>query len=351
MNVNAHSSAPSRIDWVDYAKGICIILVVMMHSTLGVEKAMGEANWMNSFIAWAAPFRMPDFFLISGLFLASRIDRPWRSYLDTKVLHFAYFYILWMTIQFALKAKHYVSEMGVEGAIQHYFMSFIEPASTLWFIYMLAIFFVVTKLVQIIPQLTVWLVAAFFEIADVHTGSLLVDEFASRFVYFYTGYVAAPHVFTFAKKVSEQSYLTLFGALYLWAVVNGLMVAFGYATMPILSLVLGFAGVGAVIALSQILAQERLLNWLRYCGENSIVIYLAFFAFMAASRVVLLKTGLIADGGTISVLVTAAGVVGPIVMFWMVRHTPLRFLFERPQMFRIKPKPADGQQGRVIPAE
>lgn len=25
-----------RIPWVDYAKGICIILVVMMHSTLGV---------------------------------------------------------------------------------------------------------------------------------------------------------------------------------------------------------------------------------------------------------------------------------------------------------------------------
>ena len=27
----------SRIDWVDYAKGFCIVMVVMMHSTLGVE--------------------------------------------------------------------------------------------------------------------------------------------------------------------------------------------------------------------------------------------------------------------------------------------------------------------------
>ena len=25
-----------RIDWVDYAKGFCIVMVVMMHSTLGV---------------------------------------------------------------------------------------------------------------------------------------------------------------------------------------------------------------------------------------------------------------------------------------------------------------------------
>jgi uncharacterized membrane protein YcfT len=34
----------ARVDWVDYAKGICIILVVMMHSTLGVEKAAGEQS-------------------------------------------------------------------------------------------------------------------------------------------------------------------------------------------------------------------------------------------------------------------------------------------------------------------
>ena len=26
-----------RVDWVDYAKGFCIVFVVMMHSTLGVE--------------------------------------------------------------------------------------------------------------------------------------------------------------------------------------------------------------------------------------------------------------------------------------------------------------------------
>lgn len=32
-----HTQA-DRVAWVDYAKGFCIIMVVMMHSTLGVEK-------------------------------------------------------------------------------------------------------------------------------------------------------------------------------------------------------------------------------------------------------------------------------------------------------------------------
>ena len=64
-----------RVDWVDYAKGICIVMVVMMHSVLGVELAAGETGFMHVLVAFAKPFRMPDFFLISGLFLPLVIDR------------------------------------------------------------------------------------------------------------------------------------------------------------------------------------------------------------------------------------------------------------------------------------
>ena len=35
----AQTASAERVDWVDYAKGICIVMVVMMHSTLGVELA------------------------------------------------------------------------------------------------------------------------------------------------------------------------------------------------------------------------------------------------------------------------------------------------------------------------
>ena len=106
---------PSRVDWVDYAKGFCIIMVVMMHSTLGVEQAAGREGWMHAAVAFARPFRMPDFFLISGLFLARVIDRDWRDYLDKKVVHFAYFYVLWVTIQFAFKAPMFAADVGWRG--------------------------------------------------------------------------------------------------------------------------------------------------------------------------------------------------------------------------------------------
>ncbi len=58
------------------------------------------------------------------------------------------------------------------------------------------------------------------------------------------------------------------------------------------------------------MARSDLFRPLRYCGRNSIVIYLAFFLPMALSRTLLLKTGWIADIGVVSLLVTATGVIG-----------------------------------------
>ncbi len=116
---------------MDYAKGICIVMVVMMHSVLGVEAAAGQTGFMHLLVAFAKPFRMPDFFLISGLFLSVVIDRDWRTYLDRKVVHFAYFYVLWVTIQFGFKAPSFAAETGWAHVGFLYLESFIEPFGTL----------------------------------------------------------------------------------------------------------------------------------------------------------------------------------------------------------------------------
>jgi uncharacterized membrane protein YcfT len=332
-----------RIDWVDYAKGFCIVMVVMMHSTLGVEQAAGREGWMHAAVAFAKPFRMPDFFLISGLFLARVIDRDWRDYLDKKVVHFAYFYVLWVTIQFAFKAPMFAADIGWRGTGLAYLEAFIEPFGTLWFIYLLPVFFVVVKATRRVPWIVVWVAGAALEIAHINTGWTVIDEFASRFVYFYSGYIFASHIFGFAARVQGQPRMALLG-LTAWTIVNGLMVLGGYADRPFASLALGLVGAGAVVAVAALIARSDACRALRYCGQNSIVIYLAFFLPMAATRIALLKTGIITDLGTISLIVTAAGVIGALCWAWAVRNTPFRFLFERPEWARLKPARAPAMQ-------
>jgi uncharacterized membrane protein YcfT len=341
MSDRVRTGAPSRVDWVDYAKGYCIVFVVMMHSTLGVEQALGQEGWLHAVVAFAKPFRMPDFFLISGLFLAQVIDRDWRTFLDRKVVHFTYFYLLWTALQFIFKAPLFVQEHGAGATAWAYVESLWEPFGTLWFIYLLPIFFVTAKLSHLlrIPPALVWLAGAALETAPIHTGSTVIDEFAARFVFFYTGYLFARYVFVLAAQAREHPEGAIAG-LTIWGLVNGMLVAHGLAELPLVSLSLGLAGAMAVVAVSALMAQSDVFRPLRYCGRNSIVIYLAFFLPMALSRTALLKAGWQADPGTIAALVTLAGVLGSLVLFWSVRATPLRFLFERPDRFWIAPKDA-----------
>jgi uncharacterized membrane protein YcfT len=334
----AYNSNAGRVDWVDYAKGFCIVFVVMMHSTLGVEDALGREGWLHAVVAFARPFRMPDFFLISGLFLARVINRDWRTYLDRKVVHFAYFYVLWMTIQFAVKAPGLAGSMGWTNVAGLYLESFIEPFGTLWFIYLLPIFFVVIKATRRVPVWLVWTIGAALEIAHFNTGWTAIDEFANRFVYCYTGYIFAPYVFALAARVQAQPWLA-FAGLLAWGLINGSLVYVGVATWPFVSLGLGLIGAMAVISVSALMAMSDVFRPLRYCGRNSIVIYLAFFLPMAATRTLLIKTGIIADVGTMAVVITAFGVLVPLALFRLVRGTRLSFLFERPAAFWLTPKP------------
>jgi uncharacterized membrane protein YcfT len=333
----AAQAVPGRIDWVDYAKGICIIMVVMMNSVLGVELAAGASGFMHPLVAFAKPFRMPDFFLISGLFLSVVIDRDWRTFLDRKVVHFAYFYVLWVTIQFGFKAPSFAAETSWAHAGYMYLESFIEPFGTLWFIYLLPVFFVVTKATRQAPPLLIWGIAALLEMAHIVTGWTVIDEFCARFVYFHTGYLFADYVFALSDRARAQPRLAL-AALAVWALLDGSLVKLGLSERPLISLALGLAGACAVITVATLLARVHWLKSLRFCGEHSIVIYLAFFLPMAATRTLLLRAGIIHDVGTISLVVTIVAVTGALAIWWMARKAGANFLFERAPAFWIAPK-------------
>jgi uncharacterized membrane protein YcfT len=306
---------------------------------LGVELAAGENGFMHALVAFAKPFRMPDFFLISGLFLPLVIERDWRTFLDRKVVHFAYFYVLWVTIQFGFKAPAFAAETGWAHAGFLYLESFIEPFGTLWFIYLLPVFFVVTKVTRRMPPLLIWGLAAMLEMAHIATGWTAIDEFAARFVYFFSGYWFATYVFALSDRARKQPRLALV-ALALWAFANESLVKAGVSEKPLISLLLGLAGACAIVTIGTLLARAQWLKFLRFCGEHSIVIYLVFFLPMAATRTFLLRTAVIHDVGTMSLLVTIAAVIGALAIWRLALRVGANFLFERPGAFWIAPKKA-----------
>jgi uncharacterized membrane protein YcfT len=114
----------------------------------------------------------------------------------------------------------------------------------------------------------------------------------------------------------------------------------GLSEWPVISLMLGLAGACAIITIGTLLARMNWFGALRFCGEHSIVIYLAFFLPMAATRTLLLKTGVIANIGTISLMVTVIGVLGALAIWRIALALGANFLLERPAAFWIAPKKA-----------
>ena len=175
--------------------------------------------------------------------------------------------------------------------------------------------------------------------AHVKTDWTVIDEFCARFVYFYSGYLFASYVFALSDRSREKPALALAG-LALWTLANGGLVIADFSHWPLVSLALGFAGACAIIVMGTLLARMQWLNFLRYCGEHSIVIYLAFFLPMAATRILLLRSGLLPDIGLVSLIVTVVGVAGALVIWRIALALHANFLFERPDAFWIAPKKA-----------
>ncbi|MEM6384113.1 MAG: acyltransferase family protein [Pseudomonadota bacterium] len=355
------STADGRVDWVDVAKGVCIFFVVMMHATLGVQEITGEQSWMGSIVAWAAPFRMPDFFFIAGLFLMRTIDAPWLRFIDRKIIHFVYFYLIWMVIQGVLKGGLLTGDPGaVPGVL---LTALYEPFGTLWFIYILPIMFMVVRLTRQVPVWLMLVVTAALEIAPITSGIFLLDEFCARFVYFYAGYALATHAFRMADEARDKPLLALV-FLSSWAIVNTFAVftpvellgeTRTIAQLPVVSLVMGGLGALAVISFAAVVTGGALGRLLSYMGARSIVIYLAFFVPMVIVREAGVRFGLITDTGLLSLVTTLAAVSLPLLGYWLIKTVkPLgifAFLFERPQWARIERDSSGRRRAAIAPAE
>ena len=336
------SGTNERLDWVDSAKGISIILVVMMYSVFNVGQDAEGVGFFHYVIGFATPFRMPEFFLISGLFLDQVLARNWKSYADRRVVHYLYFYALWAVIHIGLK----IGIMSAEPvmAANDLLWAIVEPYGVLWFIYLLAAFSLVSKLAYDLhaPRWGVLALAAVLQMLPVATGSYLVDQFAEYFVYFYAGYMFAPMIFRIVDVASNDVALALLG-LALYAVANAMLVfspgyavlpehiQMGLAALPGVHLLLALIGSLALCVSAALLAKLPFMGWLSWLGARSIVVYLVFVLPMSFARIGLAKLGLIEDVTLASLLVMLIAIGASIALYLVVQWTGRgRFLFERP---------------------
>jgi uncharacterized membrane protein YcfT len=129
----------------------------------------------------------------------------------------------------------------------------------------------------------------------------------------------------------------------------------GYASFPPLWLALAFAGALVICITASLLVRVPLMQWLRWLGEHSIVIYLSFTIPMSALRTLILRLHVVEDTSTVSLIVWGFSLVTPVLLYMAIQKTGWgRFLFERPAWAHLPGTPGSrGYRARpsVQPAE
>jgi uncharacterized membrane protein YcfT len=340
MTTSRPSNPRSRYDWVDFAKGFCIIAVVGMWiaATMQGHVAKGQAGWLGYFVVFAKPFRMPDFFLISGLFLSQVIDRPWRHYLDTKVVHYLYFFVLWTLI--VLPATWLLGQEApatLADAVPALLYHLYDPFGMLWFIMMLSVYFVATRLLRRVPVWIMLPAAVLMLLFPLHTGIYHVDRFGMFFLFFYVGHVFSGRFFALADWTREHRRPAMVGLL-VWAVLNTVLVklALTEAYLPV-NLLAGFMGISAVVVIASLVCTHPWAGWLNMLGKNSIAVYLGFYLPMVIIVPALQASpigrspSLVATISLVSVIAIAMGA------FHLANRIGLTFLYNRPNWIRLVP--------------
>lgn len=331
----------ARVDWIDYSKGLCMILVVMMHTVNNYEYMAGAEGWLRPVVDFAQPFRMPDFFLIAGLFLHKSIHGEARSYFDRKVVHFVYFYTLWLAILLVFKEAGTLIKEPLSFA-KEFGTAFIAPVNALWFLHMLAIFYVFVRVTRNVPVWVMLIIGFAMNTANqsglIATDSFVIEQFLDRFIYFYVGYVGAHAIFKIADAVRPQTLWVTIGLL-VWGVTNWWFAKMGYHHVPVIAPIFGLIGAGAVCVLGVMMAKYKIGGAIRYVGQNSLIVYLTFFIPMKIGEKVFERIGEpLGSIGLATAIILVGAVVLPLIFARLIRNTPLNFLYVRPDFLKLTGK-------------
>lgn len=256
-------SAASRVNYVDSAKGLCVMLVVILH-TLSIEDLFNNLLFV---------LRMPLFFFCSGLFCVAAMKLNWSRFLTTKVFPILWLYVVWSILVYFSTFAIWAFIQGQQVDLIRPLIIFWQPAQTLWFLYALAITYVLTKVVIRAPVIVGVLFSVLAYSLSMYQADLMSASFlykvARFFPFFYLAFLLKD---TLPKYVSSLKHYWSFW-LIAFFVMTYLAFEFSYIEMGPLGLVLGLLGIFAVLCLFSEFEQSKWVQMLAWVGKRSIFIF------------------------------------------------------------------------------
>lgn len=327
----------TRIGWIDYAKGIAILLVVIGHVLRGLisSQILIESPLTQYIDNWIYSFHMPVFFMIAGLFVLKSAQKSLIAFLSDKLCTIVYPYFLWSTIQsiimiaFAGSTNNNIKWADIWKIIY-------QPIMQFWFLYalfiMLLIFITLYKMR--VPLIGIFLLTLivfclkFYLPTDSHVNSL-VQSTCANMVFFGIGFLGRDVLLNRLSKLSTEALIKFSLASFISLSV---LVVLGLQLNYFGRLVTASLGIIGTISLSTVLERLKLASEIQRYGLLSLHIFLAHIIMAAAARIILMKVFKI-DNSLIHLgLGTLAGTYGPILLQNLSQKARFPYLFTSPRL-------------------
>ena len=342
-----------RMAWVDYLRGIAILLVVYRHVLLGLQRANMDIPiaLVNANMIFFS-FRMPLFFILSGIFINGSIARrPLNKLIYIKFENLLYPYLVWSFIQITLQMLLSRYSNSDRTWIDYTYI-FYQPRGLDQFWYLPALFntTIIYLLLKVKGRLPAWtqllLGIGFYLLAPYCTRISMISDWMEFYIFFALGDALSEIFFRPKSQRLLNSPITLLIMIPIFTVTQiyylskagteGASIGQG----PFLAIAL--IGCFAMFVLAFRLQSWDVLRFLRVLGFHSLFIYVMHVIIAAFTRAILTKVvGIhnpvvllfcgIAIGVTLPVIIYNLLIVDNVGFFLFTLHKPAKKPKETPE--------------------
>lgn len=284
-----------RIEWIDFGKGVTIMIVVLGHVVLGLLQSNRFLDGQNKGLLLAVEmtyvFHMPVFFALSGFFFKGYDNT--RSYLlsmKSKMISLGVPYITFSIIMFIMK-KIGESSVRNETSIKSLLSIYKLPMDHLWFLYtLMGIFLYVGFLSLVIKNSKVLFAISIigFLIVNIYPVPIyLIQRTLVWLPLFMLGNILRE--IKFAKKAAYLFGLGYIIYISIWMLVN-FKTRISYSLPGVWAIILPIS-VLLAFSVFPLFKKGKIYDYFIRCGNVSLPIYLIHVPVVSVTRIALFKVG------------------------------------------------------------
>lgn len=321
-----------REAWVDAAKGIGIILVVLGHALRGLQKSGAGVPGSMGLDAWIYAFHMPLFFFLAGLFLERSVTQPARVFLDGRMRRILWPYIVWSLLQ---ETFRHIARNPDALPFGDFWTIVYKPVMQFWFLYVLFLLLVLYMVLRKAGMgWGMFVILAFCLNLSMDFGVSYGNWGVVYQMWTNIPYLALGVLFTQCggfERVHTARSRTMWGIFPAGFLLVAWAMWLPKWAIALLGVPVAVAGIAAscAVAVLAVRMPARWGAWLGTLGFYSLEIFVAHTIFSSAARQVLLACGVVSP-----LIQLAAGIsVGlgcPLVLVLIFHRLRCEWLFALP---------------------